>query len=276
VNAALVQALPVMTPAMPGTVRPSSSATSASVADTAARDHRDAEGGGAAAEPFDVGTDEHAVAGDVGDDERRDAAVGNQPSASNRSHAAALRPAVHGELAVAVVEPDGDGDDGCDASATSAGSRTAAEPITTRLTPASASTVGVGDGAHAAAGLHPARPSTAARWPRPRRTVGGEPLRAASRSTTWIHGAPARRTTRRPGHRVVAVRGLAVVVALQQAHHRPPRRSIAGYSSIMAPSAHAATAQARRTKLRSSASPIVSRLLGVELGGEHVAAGTQR
>ena len=42
------------------------------------------------------------------------AAAGKRPSASASVHAAGLGPAVHGELAAAVVEPDGDGHDGGD------------------------------------------------------------------------------------------------------------------------------------------------------------------
>ena len=77
--------------------------------------------------------------------------------------------------------------------------------------------------AHAAAGLHRAR-RPPRRWRRSGARLTGSPVRAASRSTVWIHGAPA--ATKRLGHRdrVVAVDALAVEVALDELHD-PARRA---------------------------------------------------
>jgi hypothetical protein len=184
-------ALPVMTPAMPGT--PPSAATSASVATPPLAITGTVRGRCGRGEPLDVGPG--SMPSRAMSVMTNAAAVGNHCSASNSCTPLSLRPAVHGELAVAMVEPDGDRDHS-DASATSAGSRTAALPITTRATPASASTSasatvrtpppvctrarpcdGVGDGGHDVA------------------VLGRAAQRAASRSTTWIHVRPARRTT---------------------------------------------------------------------------------
>ena len=57
---------------------------------------------------------------------------------------------------------------------------------------------------------------------------------------------------RRHGHRVVAVRGLLVVVALQQAHHGTITQVDGG---VQLGSAHRATDPTPATKLASSANP---------------------
>ena len=98
-----------------------------------AGDHRAGARSTDAARPTRSGPLEHAVAGDVGDDERR----GRREQLVDVVEVppAALGPAVHGQFAVTVVEPDRHRQDCADTSATSVGSRTAAEPITTRATP---------------------------------------------------------------------------------------------------------------------------------------------
>ena len=92
-------------------------------------------------------------------------------------------------------------------------------PITTRATPASAS-------AAAAASdrtppplctCTPCAPTAAAIAPTTARFTGS-PVRAASRSTTWIHRAPAAANPTRDRDRVVAVDRLLLVVALVEAH----------------------------------------------------------
>ena len=154
---------------------------------------------------------------------------------------------------------------------TSSGARTAAEPMTTRATPASASASRIVDGAHAATGLH-------LRPPRDGRGDGGdhadgsrgEPERAASRSTTWIHVAPCVGERRGDGDGIVAVRGLLVVVALEQPHHlavaQVDRRDTARSRRH-----HRPPPATTRTKLRQQRQTRLARLLRVELGGEHVA-----
>ena len=90
-----------------------------------------------AARPVDVGAVEHPVAGDVGDDERA-APTGTSRGLVER-HAGALGPAVDGDLAVAVIETDGDATDLRGGRRPARDPAIAAEPITTRATPASAS-----------------------------------------------------------------------------------------------------------------------------------------
>ena len=92
----------------------------------------------------------------------------------------------------------------------------AAVPITTRATPRSAR-------AAAASALRTPPPActgtlTAAAMAPIRARLTGSPVRAASRSTVWIHGAPAATNDLSHRHGVVAVDALAIEVALRELH----------------------------------------------------------
>ncbi len=147
---------------------------------------------------------------------------------------------------------------------TSSGRSSAAVPITTRATPASSSASAAASSRTPAAGLH-RRADRSRRSPRP---PAGSPARRCGPRRGRRRGSTARRrrrTTRGLAHRVVAVDGLLVEVALVRRTQRPPRRSMAGYRSI--------TLVRRRSARRSCARmrrPFGRRLLGVELGGPHV------
>ena len=159
-------------------------------------------------------------------------ASSNRRSTSSTLTAGAVEPAAHGGHAPArSSSPTATGWRAA-IRRTRSGSSIAAVPMTTRATPASASAAaassertpppvctgtpcdpdGRGDGADDVA-------------------VDGSPLRAASRSTTWIHRAPAAANAGGHGDRIVAVDGLGVVVALTRRTACPPRRSMAGYRS---------------------------------------------
>ena len=94
----------------------------------------------------------------------------------------------------------------------------AAVPITTRATPS------VGERAAAASALRTPPPGLHRHVDRrgdgARSGPGstGSPVRAASRSTVWIHGAPGRDERLGHRHRVVAVDALAIEVALGELH----------------------------------------------------------
>ena len=173
-----------------------------------------------APQSVDVGTFEGAVPADLGDDERRHARVLElrasdrapsrpepcshprttiSPSRSSRPTAIGrvLRQPVH--QAPAARAPR------CRARRGPPPPRTAPRPQPRR------------------ARRHPSAP--ARRPPRRWRAITarftGSPVRAASRSTTWIHGAPA--AAKRDGllDRIVVIHGLAVVVALVEANAAP-------------------------------------------------------
>ena len=102
-------------------------------------------------------------------------------------------------------------------SSTSAGRSTAAVPTTTRSTPGVEQLQGRVGRAHAAAHLDLA--GDAAHDQADLLEVRhGSPVRAASRSTTWIHWAPRGLELAGDAHGVVVVDGLGVEVALAQAH----------------------------------------------------------
>ena len=99
-------------------------------------------------------------------------------------------------------------------------------------------------------------------------------MRAASRSTTWIHGAPASANDAATATGSSPYDGLGVVVALAQADdvaaaqvdRRVQRRRV----TIDHPASGALGADA--DEVGQQREPGGARLLGVELGGEHVAA----
>ena len=138
------------------------------------------------------------------------------------------------------------------ASTTSSGERSAAEPITARATPASASAT-----ASATVRTPPpvctrARPVTAATMARTTGRFTGSPVRAASRSTTWIHRAPASANGPSHGDGVVAVDGLLVEVALHEANG-PAGPQIDRRVELHR---HASTPAARPVKLVRSRRPV--------------------
>ena len=98
------------------------------------RDRVGERDGGVEVEPL-----QHAVALDVGIDDRGDAGILEAPRDVERRHFRVLRPALHRHLAVARIEPDRDArrDRAPPLPARSTGSRTAAVPMITRLTPLS-------------------------------------------------------------------------------------------------------------------------------------------
>ena len=85
-------------------------------------------------------------------------------------------------------------------------------------------------------------------------------MRAASRSTTWIHVAPCVGERRRDGDRVVAVHRLGVVVALAQAHD-PPAAQVDRRVQL-AVAASRATRAATPTKLPSRPRPAAADFSG--------------
>ena len=207
-------ARPVMIPCRPAMA--ASARTSSSVADAAAGDHRHVGGGDGGRQPVDVGPAEQAVAVDVGDHERRRR---REPAERvGELHAARLGPAVHGDVAAAVVEPDGDRHDRRRRRRRAPGR--APRPTPSRRgrrrrrraprrrrrerTPPPVCTA--------------ARPATAAAIAATTGRFVASPVRAASRSTTWIHVAPCGAEVGGHGDGVVAVDGLGRVVALAQAH----------------------------------------------------------
>ena len=189
--------------------------TSSSVADAAAGDHRDVGGGDRGGEPVDVGAAEQPVALDVGDHERR-----RRREAAERVgelHAARLGPAVHGDVAAAVVEPDGHGHDGGDV----VDERRVAHRGRAHHDAGDAGVgerPGVVDRAHAAAGLHGRPPGD--RGDDRRHDAAVRRLTRARR--VEVDDVDPRRAllgeVRGDGDGVVAVHGLGRVVALAQPH----------------------------------------------------------
>ena len=140
-------------------------------------------------EAVDVGPFEHAVAGDVGDHERARRREPTQRLVER--HAGALGPAVHRDLAVAVIETDCHVDHlapqrrpAPDAGPPPSPSR----PEPHRRRPTAERRPPCEPHRRSAPAL--ARPPRR-RWRRRPGDSRGEPDRAASRSTTWIHVAPA-------------------------------------------------------------------------------------
>ena len=111
--------------------------------------------------------------------------------------ARALDPAPDGDLVAPGVEPDGDAarDTARQSSSTSAGRSTAAVPTTTRSTPGVEQLQGRLGRAHAAAHLDLAV-DAAHDQPDLLEVGAGRRCAAASRSTTWIHWAPAASNSR--------------------------------------------------------------------------------
>ena len=168
-----------------------------------------------AASPSTVGPDQRTVAADVRHDER----LGRREVTEHvgQPAPAALGPAVHGQLATAMIEPDRDRHDlgdGADElrrlpaprspSRPSPRPRRASAPASSTLrTPPPACTR--------------ARPATAAVIASTTGRLTGSPLRAASRSTTWIQDAPAAAKPSAQRDGVVAVDRLLVVVPPEEA-----------------------------------------------------------
>ena len=144
-----------------------------------------------AREPVEVGPVERAVARDLGDDRARPTpASANRASHVEQVAARALAPSrARATSPPRCVEPDRDRLACGRERRTSAGSSSAAVPMTTRATPASSSAAAASRRARRRRSA-PARRRRAAIAAIDRRGSTGSPLRAASRSTTWIHGAP--------------------------------------------------------------------------------------
>ena len=170
-------------PAMPASAATSSSEATPPLAITGVG--RGGDGGG---ETVDVRTAEQPVAGDVGDDERRrgrEAAerVGQRDVARGR-------PPVHGEHAVAVVESDGDRDHGRRRRRRGRDGRPRPSPSRRGPRRRRASAAASSSERTPPPAWTLARPATAAATAATTGRFTGSPVRAASRSTTWIHVAP--------------------------------------------------------------------------------------
>ena len=149
-------------------------------------------------------------------------------STSATSAPDALLPAADRDLAAADVEPDRHRPPAAPAGRPARDRSTAAVPITTRATPASARARRRVEVAHPTTGLHRARRRRRRSRPPPARLTGS-PVRAASRSTTWIHAAPVVGEAAGPGppdRRRRRSRGRSRPG--RAARSGPPRRSMAG------------------------------------------------
>ena len=142
------------------------------------------------------------------------------------------------------------------------GRSSAAVPTTTRVTPPSRSASAAVVVAHATAGLHPGADRAAAIAAITGRFTGS-PVRAASRSTTWIHRRPGVGEQPRLRHRVVAVHRLLVEVALVEAH-APPAAQVDRRVQLHHRLGHRHWSTKLAEQVRR---PVGARLLGVELGG---------
>ena len=153
-------------------------------------------------------------------------------------------------------------------SSTRAGRPRAAEPITTRAIPPAASAAASAGRAHTPTGLDscPAGHREAGRD----RDHQGTIARLAAAGGVEIDDVdpprPLLAERRRDRHRVVAVHGLVHEVTLPQPDDRPPRRSIAGYSSIVG----SISGSGQRDEVGEKAPSGRGGLLRMELGGEHV------
>ena len=188
-------------------------------ADAARRDQREARAVQGRGQPVEVGTGERAVTADLGDDHGGDAGVleAGQHVEHRVARAPPASPARPPRRRGRRGRPRRAGDAAM--RATSAGSSMAAVPITTRATPASARAAAAASD-RTPPPLWTCTPSaaTAARCAPTTARFSGSPERAASRSTTWIHRAPAAANPSATEHRVVAVDRLLLVVALVEAH----------------------------------------------------------
>ena len=213
-----------MAPANRAAGRERASAAGRPAADPARRDHGSAVAARTSARPARSGPPSVPSARS----RSRPRPPRRRPASSDQRLAAldagSLDPTPHCDLAAPDVEPDGDRLPGGEP-------RTSPGPRARRCRPrpgprrrrtgrgrvgvahASPVCTGHGDGGR--------------RWPRSGR---GSPARRCGRRRGRRRGSTARRRPRtpRPLHRVVAVDGLAVVVALDSRTQRPPRRSIAG------------------------------------------------